>query len=228
MNNVLNTNETNETNKSNEFNKTNESNINIQSNKTIEPNEQKKKNYDSISNDSISNDSIVISIDTDYANLIDKPLLDNIDNRKYLYYLLIITLCISFLILSCIIVFIIFTIISLSIYKINNLCPESNLWYFVLTSLLIFIFSLVNYKVNNTSSKYIYNILCYLIISSTLITWGTYELFYITCVNKISNTMLYNISIIYWIYNISFCGLNIGLLLGLLLCSINIYNIINY
>lgn len=201
MNTVIVTNDfnkTNLTNKTNDFNKTNEQQIN---------------NYDSI-----SNDNTVINVNTNYST---------VDSRKYLYYFLIITLCISFFILSCILIFIIFTIISLSRFNTKKLCPDSNLWYFVLASLLIFIFSLVNYKINNTSNKYIYNILCYLIMSTTIITWGTYELFYIKCVDKLSDTLLYNISVIYWIYNISFCGINIGLLLGLLLCSINIYHIIS-
>ncbi len=171
------------------------------------------------------NDNTIIIINTeDNNNLIDKPILYT---RNYLYYLISITLCISFLILLCIIIFIIFTIIGLSTFNTNKLCPNSNLWYYVLTSLLIFIFSLLNYKINNSSDKYLCNIICYLIISSTLIIWGTYELFYITCVKQVSDTILYNISIIFWIYNISFCGINTGLLLGLILCSINIYNILS-
>ena len=144
-----------------------------------------------------------------------------------LYSIVMVTLGISFIIIICISLFIIFSIIGLtttSNTNVNNLCYNSNLWYYLLVSLLLFLLTLINYKINNKKENYFNNIILYLILSVGMIIWGTYELYYINCANKLKHTTLYKASVTHWLYNISFLGLNISLFLGIILFSIKFCN----
>ena len=189
--------------------------------------ENVKNNFDiesllKIENNEITNNEIENNEITN--NEIENNEIEN--NETNFYNFIKITLCISYLCIICLLLLIIFTIIILvNTNKNNNVCPSSNLWYYTLVSLLLLILSIIYYKNNNKHEKYFYNIICYLVITSIIIGWGTYEIFCINCINKLYNTNLYKIAIIHWIYNISFCGINTGLFLGLILYSINFYNI---
>jgi hypothetical protein len=146
-------------------------------------------------------------------------------NENNFYYIISITLCLSYLIICCLLLLIIFSIIGLANTSNNDiLCPNSHLWYYLLISLLILLITIINYKIKQNSNNYFYNIIFYVIISLGMIIWGTYELFYIDCINKLSDTILYKVSFTYWIYNISFCGINIGLFISLILFSIQFCN----
>ena len=73
-------------------------------------------------------------------------------------------------------------------------CEKSNLWYYLTT---IFIVNILNTQSSNKDET---NRGIYLFLVLTgLFIWGAYELFGVNCVNELNTTLLYKLSLAYWI-----------------------------
>jgi hypothetical protein len=95
------------------------------------------------------------------------------------------------------IVFIIFSIMALvntSIYELHEMCPETNLWIYLLISLIIGIFINRKNTANNSSNEESKNTFSILIIPIGILCWGSYELWGVECVNEIKSNSIYTMS----------------------------------
>ena len=107
----------------------------------------------------------------------------------------------SFGLLLLIIIYNIFAIIGLVETPIkieNKLCINSHLWIYSIISLILV------FKIKITLSIFTNNYLLpfELLISLGMFSWGIYEFFFVKCIDKLNNTLLYKTTFIYWIVNI--------------------------
>ena len=116
---------------------------------------------------------------------------------------------------SLVVVFYVYGIIALcdtSYKEVSTMCSDSNLWYFLLI-LLILNLSSSKSLVSKASkeSNGCGSVIAFLIYMG-YISWGTYELFGISCVDQLHDTLLWKMSLISVIINWSIMGLGcIGL-----------------
>ena len=97
----------------------------------------------------------------------------------------------------CFYVFILKAIIQTQWDDVSDVCEKSNLWYYLTT---IFIISVMNPNDLIEKDKNLY--VCFLIlIFLGLFIWGAYELFGIGCVDNLESTLLYKLSLTYWIFS---------------------------
>ena len=106
------------------------------------------------------------------------------------------------------IIFMIIGLIETPNSKINNTCSDSHLWYYLLVALIIallLILQRINSKKDDPRS-----LICSIteiILSIVMLIWGGYELFSVNCINHFNNTILYKISLAYWILIIIIYGI---------------------
>jgi hypothetical protein len=116
-------------------------------------------------------------------------------NERNLTIDFILLLIFSIMIFSITIILIIFDGIALSQPVI--FCNGSNLWYYILVSIIITILLFLHNIFMNKDTKIgITKYFIYLSCGSGMLIWGGYELFTITC---ITNNILYKVSLVNWI-----------------------------
>lgn len=116
-------------------------------------------------------------------------------NERNLTFDFILLLIFSIIIFSITIILIIFDGIALSQPVI--FCNGSNLWYYILVSIIITILLFLhNIFMNKDTEIGITKYFLYLSCGSGMLIWGGYELFTITC---ITNNILYKVSLANWI-----------------------------
>lgn len=116
-------------------------------------------------------------------------------NERNLTFDFILLLTFSIIIFSITIILIIFDGIALSQPVI--FCNGSNLWYYILVSIIITILLFLhNIFMNKDIEIGITKYFLYLSCGSGMLIWGGYELFTITC---ITNNILYKVSLANWI-----------------------------
>jgi hypothetical protein len=100
-------------------------------------------------------------------------------------------------------VFAIKAIIETQWNDVTDLCEDSNLWYY-LTSILVF--NILNRNLNDDKEK---NKEVFIIVISLigLFIWGAYELFGVKCINNLNTTLLYKLSLAYWIFVVVILGI---------------------
>jgi hypothetical protein len=103
----------------------------------------------------------------------------------------------SLILLGCFIIYIFYSINSLLYY--SNNCLQSNLWDYLLLSLIFICLIQLYIIISNKNTTHNYFILFVFIISSMMIGWGIYELFFVDCINK--HSIIYYLSLIYWIFS---------------------------
>jgi len=130
---------------------------------------------------------------------------------------------ISFGFLLLIIIYNIFAIIGLVETPLNienELCINSHLWIYSLVSLILL------FKIKITLSIFTNNnILTFfeLLLSLGMFIWGIYEFFFVKCINKLNNTLLYKTTFAYWIVNIFLLILIFGLIIYRVIIQLRIY-----
>ncbi len=95
------------------------------------------------------------------------------------------------------IVFIIFSIMALvntSNHELHEMCPETNLWIYLLISLIVGIITNRKNAANNSSNEESKNTFSILIIPIGILCWGSYELWGVECVNEIKSNSIYTMS----------------------------------
>jgi hypothetical protein len=118
------------------------------------------------------------------------------------------TICLSisailFLLVGNILLFI-FDIIGLVTTTINdvyNKCSTSNIWSYVLVSLIIGSINLY-FQGTKRKNEVICNDIIVLAECITMFIWGAYELFGNTCVDKLNDTILFKVALCHWIVSI--------------------------
>ena len=80
---------------------------------------------------------------------------------------------------------------------VSEVCQESNLWYYLTTIFIMCILDIKNI-VSNSKNR-LNNINTEFTISLGLFIWGLYEFVGIKCVNNLESTLLYKLSLSFWI-----------------------------
>jgi len=110
------------------------------------------------------------------------------------------------------ITFTVFCIISISVISLKttqNRCPDSDLWLYMLLSIVIPVWlSLVASK---KEKKTMADSICMIISELSILCWGTYEVFGVSCVSNLEDILLYKMSFARIIVGWSVMG---GLVLG--------------
>ena len=126
----------------------------------------------------------------------------------------------SISLLALIITYIVFAIIGLVRTSLNiesELCHESNLWIYVLVSLILFlkinnVITIFKKPENDGETKY-FQFLVEFGISLSMFIWGAYELFGVKCVNNLNNTILYKCAFGYWITSTILLGIIVSIII---------------
>jgi hypothetical protein len=94
------------------------------------------------------------------------------------------------------IIFSIMTLVNTSDHELREMCPETNLWIYLLIFLIINIINIINYikNNNNSSNEESKNNFLIKIIILGIICWGSYELWGVECVNEIKSNSIYTMS----------------------------------
>jgi hypothetical protein len=129
----------------------------------------------------------------------------NINNNKcsYLTCEVLLIILSSIILVGSILTYIVFAIIGLintPLEEQYNLCTTSNLWIYSIVSLLVLSNNILNIPKLNTNKILVIRLLILII----MIIWGIYEFIIVNCVNNLRYTILYKVTIIYWICQITF------------------------
>ena len=131
------------------------------------------------------------------------------NNNKYsvfigiLYFFIIGLLCA----IATDIVYIIMALVNTSSTELQDICPETNLWAFLLVYLLIGTVTnqLIAKDASSEERSYI-KIISKIIINLCVLCWGSYELWGVDCVNEIKSNLIYKMALINvvssWIINV--------------------------
>jgi hypothetical protein len=175
-----------------------QNNIEIVDNQKQENNNDEKIviNYIEQNNDSMKQNNYNVE-------QINEPL--NKNNGLCMFLTIVVsTLVSSISLIAGIIIFYIFSIVGL-IYtpndEVNQLCCNSNLWYYLTTGLVLNFINVIFYKNKDILFGHLEIIIFSLL---GMICWGGYELFSISCINNLYDTILYKSSLTYWVFNLFF------------------------
>jgi len=113
-------------------------------------------------------------------------------------------------------IFDIIGLVTITMNDVYNKCSTSNIWCYVLVSLII---GSINLYFQSTKKKneVICNDIIVLAECITMFIWGAYELFGNTCINKLNDTILFKVALCHWIVSILCTSI---IVFSILLCCI--------
>lgn len=133
--------------------------------------------------------------------------------ESYLILKLIFMLLLSILSLFVYLILIIFGVIGLISTSKNDIiyiCPLSNIWYYLLVSIILLISSVMLILFSSKDDDLLYmKIIAIVIIYTGSIIWGGYELFNSNCISNFNETLLYKITLTYWVLSLFIVSISI-------------------
>ena len=195
----------------------------------IESQSIKLKNIELPSNESYTKENIKQTFNENFINDIFMFYLTRLIG--YLYFLCF-SLIIYIILTGVLITYVIFVTIGLVIWIIKDqhqLCPSSNIYYYGYLSTIFFIIGVIyiifvllvfttEYDNNDEIKSKIIKIIHFtfhLISNIIFIVWGVEEFYNNSCVNILSDTLLYKCSYVYFIYLIINSFITIGYMIYL-------------
>ena len=124
------------------------------------------------------------------------------------------------------IVFSIMALVENNSNMISERCEKSNIWAFILTSIILNFISINNSKVQAKSSSkeedfaiLFWNLIFQILLSTGIGTWGSLEIYNSDCAKqKLSSLLIYKMAEITTIIHLSLVGICIIVIMGFIIC----------